>query len=85
MGGSVISGIVALACLIALAVTMGPVIDYFAYQLTLLPADAAPLANPVKEMFTWVYAFILLSAVVAFAYIWRGVIRSVWYEMRDEF
>lgn len=82
VGGAVILCVVTFALLYCLVIGVGPLIDFFSNYLLMQPGN--PYAAPVLELLPWTYLMILLGAGVAIILVWRVVIRSIWFELRDE-
>ena len=83
VGGAIIGCIAMLVLLIAIVVSVGPLIDYFANYVAIMPDN--PYKQYSLEMFPWIYAFVVLGGVMAFALVWRVVIRNIVFDMKGEF
>ena len=82
--GSILQLIVLFALLAAIVVAVGPVIDYFGFYVSALPADANPYKEAVMPLFPWAYAFIILTGIVGFVYVYRTIIRQITYSRWNE-
>ena len=77
--GSILQLIILFAVLAVIVVTVGPVIDYFGAYVAGLPAGADPYKDAVLPLYPWAYAFITLTAIIGFFYVYRTIIRQIVY------
>jgi hypothetical protein len=69
--GAIVGCIVTTVILIAIIVSLGPLVDFFEAWLMNQPGN--PYAAPILDLFPWIYIFIFLSWLVSIVVIWRAV------------
>ena len=69
--GAIVGSIVSSVILLAIIVSLGPLVDFFEAWLMNQPGN--PYAAPILDLFPWIYIFIFLSWLVSIVVIWRAV------------
>jgi uncharacterized membrane protein (DUF485 family) len=69
--GAIVGCIVSSVILLAIIVSLGPLVDFF--QAWLMNQPGNPYAAPILDLFPWIYIFIFLSWIVSIVVIWRAV------------
>jgi len=68
--GAILGCIVSSVILLAIIVSLGPLVDFF--QAWLMNQPGNPYVAPVLDLFPWIYIFIFLSWIVSIVVIWRA-------------
>ena len=69
--GAIVGCLVSTVILLAIMVSLGPLIDFF--QAWLMNQPGNPYAAPILDMFPWIYIFIFASWITSIIVIWRAV------------
>jgi hypothetical protein len=79
--GAILGSILGSVILLAIMVSLGPLVDFF--QAWLMNQPGNPYAAPVLDMFPWIYIFIFTSWVVYIIAIWRAATQQGSYGVYD--
>ena len=81
VAGTILGSLVGMVLLLAITVSVGPLIDYFGNMMMNQPGN--PYAAPIAQLFPWIYIFIFLSWIVYLVVIWRAVFRNTSFGVYD--
>ena len=79
--GAILGSIIGSVILLAIMVSLGPLVDFF--QAWLMNQPGNPYAAPILDMFPWIYIFIFASWVVYIIAIWRAATQQGSYGVYD--
>jgi hypothetical protein len=79
--GAILGSIIGSVILLAIMVSLGPLVDFF--QAWLMNQPGNPYVSPILDLFPWIYIFIFLSWLVYIVAIWRAATATGSYGVYD--